>query len=181
MSIARDGFPQFLSMFFGMGMLAFLGGCSSPKAAGPVVGRGAAVVEAAAPRSPVHSDPSVPSDPFVATVRAGTMSGYPEATIGPAFEAAFSDTHWSSQQPTGEARIVTFTGLLPPNMRPDCGAAKTVSPASPCVQDAKVIFEWTFAPDGRLFHLSRIDPEAWPEAHRSTREMMLYIFGSHQG
>jgi hypothetical protein len=109
------------------------------------------------------------------------MSGYPQATIGPAFEAAFSNTHWSSQQPEGRGRIVTFTGFLPANMHPDCGAAKAGSSVPPCVQDAKVTFEWTFAPDGRVFHLSLVDPDAWPPAHRSTREMMLYIFGSHQG
>ena len=67
--------------------------------------------------------------------------------------------------------MVTFTGLLPANMRPNCGVA------SSCAQDAKVTFEWTFASDGRLFHLSHVDPEPWPETHRSTREMMLYIFG----
>jgi hypothetical protein len=181
MSIARDGFPQCFGVFFGIGMLALLGGCSSPKAAGPAVRPGSAAVDAAGSPNPASADPGVQSDPFVAAVRAGTMSGYPQATIGPAFEAAFSNTNWSSRQPKGQARIVTFTGFLPANMQPDCGAARAASSVAPCVQNAKVTFEWTFTPDGRLFHLSLVDPEAWPEAHRSTRDMMLYIFGSHQG
>jgi len=62
-------------------------------------------------------------------------------------------------------------------MRPDCGAAKAGSTTPACPSDPMVTFEWTFGPDGHLFHLSHVDPEAWPEAHRSTREMMLYIFG----
>jgi hypothetical protein len=177
MSIARDRSLQFFSVLFSIGMLASLGGCSSPKAAGPAVRRGAAAVEAAASPNPAPSDPGVQADPFVATVRAGTMSGYPQATIGPAFEAAFSKTHWSSQQSKAGARIVTFTGFLPANMRPDCGAMKAGSSVPPCVQNAGVTFEWTFAPDGHVFHLSMVDPEAWPATHRSTREMMLYIFG----
>ena len=49
--------------------------------------------------------------------------------------------------------------------------------ASPCAQDAKVTFEWTFAADGHLFHLSYADPEPWPETDRSTREMLLFIYG----
>lgn len=105
------------------------------------------------------------------------MSGYPQATIGQAFEAAFSDVHWRTQQPRDGVHVVTFTGLLPPNMRRDCGVAKAVPTASPCVQDAQVTFEWTFASDGLLFHLSQVDPQPWPEAKRSTREMLLYIFG----
>jgi len=188
MSLAQVHFQKFYGRRFapagGIGLsgivlwiILLLAGCSSPKAPGPVVPRGSAVVEAAARPNPAHSDPGVQSDPFVAAVRAGTMSGYPQATIGQAFEAAFSNTHWSSQQPKGGARIVTFTGLLPANMRPDCGAAKAGSTTPPCSPDAKVTFEWTFAPDGHLFHLSHVDPEAWPEAYRSTREMMLYIFG----
>jgi hypothetical protein len=141
------------------------------------------VAEAAGRPNSIHSDPSsqadsgVKSDPFVAAVRAGIMSGYPQATIGQAFEAAFSNAHWSSQQPKSGDRVVTFTGLLPANMRRDCGVAKAGATASPCVQDAKVTFEWTFASDGHLFHLSHVDPEPWPEAHRSTREMLLFIYG----
>ena len=73
--------------------------------------------------------------------------------------------------------MVTFTGFLPANMRANCVAAKAGAPASPCVQDAKVTFEWTFASDGHLFHLSYVDPEAWPEDHRSTRDMLLFIYG----
>jgi hypothetical protein len=164
--------------------MALLTGCSTPKtAAVPAAKPSPAVVEAAGRTNPAksgpggHSGSAVEPDPFVAAVRAGTMSGYPQATIGQAFESAFSDVHWSSQQPKWEARVVTFTGLLPANMRPDCGAAKTGSGASPCAQDAKVTFEWSFASDGHLFHLSHVNPEAWPETHRSTRDMMLYIFG----
>jgi hypothetical protein len=158
--------------------MALAAGCSSPKAAAvPVAKPGPAIVEAAGRSNAADSATGVAPDPFVAAVRAGMMSGYPQATIGQAFESAFSDVHWSSQQPKGEVRVVTFTGLLPANMRPNCGAAKTGSDASPCAQDAKVTFEWSFASDGRLFHLSHVDPEAWPETHRSTREMMLYIFG----
>ena len=105
------------------------------------------------------------------------MSGYPQATIGHAFESAFRDAHWRSEQPEGGVHVVTFTGLLPATMRPDCGGAKGSPRASLCAEDAKVTFEWTFAADGRLFHLSHIDPDPWPETHRSTREMLLYIFG----
>jgi len=153
-------------------------GCSSTKtAAVPAAKPSPAVVEAARRPNPNQSGPSVAPDRFVAAVRAGMMSGYPQATIGQAFEAAFRESHWSSQQPKGEARVVTFTGLLPANMRPSCSAAKTGSAASPCVQDAKVTFEWTFASDGHLFHLSHADPEPWPETHRSTREMLLFIYG----
>ena len=158
--------------------MVLFAGCSSPKtAAVPSAKPGPAVVEAAARPNPAHSDPGGQSDPFIATVRAGTMSGYPQATIGQAFEAAFSDAHWRSQQPKGGVRVVTFTGLLRANMRPDCGAAIAGKPASPCAQRATVTFEWTFASDGHLFHLSHVDPEPWPETHRSTREMLLYIFG----
>ena len=178
MPLAQVHFPKFYGQgFAAAGVLVLLAGCSSPKAAGPAVPRGSAVAEAAGRPKPADANSGVQSDPFVASVRAGTMSGYPQATIGQAFEAAFSNTHWSSQQPREGARIVTFTGFLPANMRPDCGAARAGSPASPCAQDAKVTFEWTFASDGRLFHLSHVDPEPWPETHRSTREMMLYIFG----
>lgn len=164
-------------------MLLFAG-CSSPKvAAVPAAKPSPAIVEAAGPSDSAHSDsglqsaPAVQSDPFVAAVRAGTISGYPQATIGHAFETAFSGAHWSSQQPKGGLRVVTFTGFLPANMRPDCGTAKGGAPASPCAQDAKVTFEWTFPSDGHLFHLSHVDPEPWPETHRSTREMLLFIYG----
>jgi hypothetical protein len=189
MPLARVRFPKFsvsrCAAVAGLVWLALVlaAGCSSPKAAVPAAKPGPGVVEAAGRTNPAkpdpggHSDSTVPSDPFVDAVRAGTMSGYPQATIGQAFESAFSDAHWSSQQPKGEARVVTFTGLLPANMRPSCGAAKSGSDASPCAQDAKVTFEWSFASDGHLFHLSHVNPEAWPEDRRSTREMMLYIFG----
>ena len=176
MPLAQVRLPKFSGLML-PGILLFAG-CSSPKAAAvPAAKPGPAVVEAAAHPNLANADPGVQSDPFVAAVRAGFMSGYPQATIGQAFEAAFSDVHWSSQQPKSGVRVVTFTGLLPANMRPACGAAKAGAPASPCVQDAKVTFEWTFASDGHLFHLSHIDPEPWPETHRSTREMLLFIYG----
>jgi hypothetical protein len=179
MSPAQVDFPDF-SRHAGVGVLilsamVLLAGCSSPKAAGPVLQPGSAVVEAASGSNPAKSNAAAASDPFVAAVRAGTISGYAQATIGQAFEAAFSDTHWASQQLNGGARVVTFTGLLPANMRAACEAAKK-DPALPCAPDAKVTFEWTFAADG-LFHLSHVDPEPWPEDHRSTREMLLFIYG----
>ena len=178
MPISRDRSPNSCSIFPVIGILLLLAGCSTPKAAAvPAAKPGPAVVEAAGRPSPVQSDAGVHSDPYVAIVRAGTMSGYSQATIGQAFETAFSDVHWSSQQPKSGVRVVTFTGLLPPNMRRDCGAAKAGATASPCAQDGKVTFEWTFASDGHLFHLSHADPEPWPETHRSTREMMLFIYG----
>jgi hypothetical protein len=164
----------------GVGVLAWwvmvlLPGCSSPKAAAPAPQSSSVI--AAGPSNPANSNSPGPSDPFVAAVRAGTMSGYPQATIGQAFEGAFSDAQWHSEQPKEGIRVVTFTGSLPANMRQGCGAAKAGQTASPCAQDAKVTFEWTFTSDGRLFHLSHVDPESWPEDRRSTREMLLFIYG----
>jgi len=125
MPISRDRSPKSSSIFPVIGILLLLAGCSSPKAAAvPAAKPGLAVVAAAGRPNPAHSDPGVQSDPFIATVRAGTMSGYSQATIGQAFEAAFSNAHWSSQQPKSGVRVVTFTGLLPRNMRRDCGAPK---------------------------------------------------------
>ena len=176
MPLAQVRFLKFSSLV--LPAIVLFAGCSSPKAAAvPAAKPVPVVVEAAAHPNPANAQPAVESDPFVAAVRAGFMSGYPQATIGQAFEAAFSNSHWSSQQPKSGMRVVTFTGLLPANMRPACGPTKAGSPASPCVQDAKVTFEWTFASDGHLFHLSHIDPEPWPETHRSTREMLLFIYG----
>ena len=178
MPISRVRRPKYSSIFPAGGILLLLAGCSSPKtAAVPSAKPGPAVVEATGRPNPAQSDTRVESDPYVAIVRAGTMSGYSQATIGQAFESAFSEVHWSSQQPKSGLRVVTFTGFLPAKMRPDCGAAKGGAPASPCAQNAKVTFEWTFASDGHLFHLSHADPEPWPESHRSTREMMLFIYG----
>src|SRR6185295_6034562 len=172
MPISRDRSPRFFSIIPVIGIVLLLAGCSSPKAAAvPAAKAGPVVVEAAGRPNPA------PSDPYVAIVRAGTMSGYSQATIGQAFETAFSGPHWSSQQPKGGLRVVTFTGFLPANMRPDCGAAKGGAPASPCAQDAKVTFEWTFPSDGPLFHFSHVDPQPWPEARRSTREILLFIYG----
>ncbi len=176
MPLAQVRFPKFSGLV--LPAIVLFAGCSSPKAAAVSAAKpGPAVVETAVHPIPANADSRVQSDPFVAAVRAGIMSGYPQATIGQAFESAFSNAHWSSQQPKSGARVVTFTGLLPANMRPACGAAKAGAPASPCIQNAQVTFEWTFAADGHLFHLSHIDPEPWPETHRSTREMLLFIYG----
>jgi hypothetical protein len=179
MPISRDGSTRSSSIFPVIGILLLLAACSTPKTAAlPAAKSGVAIVQTAERLNPVKSDPAGrQADPYVAIVRAGIMSGYSQATIGKAFEAAFSDVHWSSQQPTDGARVVTFTGLLPANMRRDCGAAKVGAPVSPCAPEAKVTFEWTFAADGHLFHLSHADPEPWPETHRSTREMLLFIYG----
>lgn len=176
MPLAQVRFLKFSGLV--LPAIVLFAGCSSPKAAAvPSAKPGPAVVEAAGRPKPTNADPGVQSDPFVAAVRAGFMSGYPQATIGQAFESAFSNAHWNSQQPKGGARVVAFTGFLPANMRPVCGPPKLGAPTSPCVQNAKVTFEWTFAPDGHLFHLSYIDPEPWPETQRSTREMLLFIYG----
>lgn len=183
MPLAQIRFPKFSGQgCAGAGVLAvsvmiLFTGCSSPNAAVPAHQSGTAPVESAGRSNPADSNPGGQSDPFVDAVRAGTMSGYPQATIGQAFEAAFSDAQWRSEQPKDGSRVVTFTGFLPTAMRPDCGAGKARLPASFCAPDSKVTFEWTFASDGRLFHLSHVDPEPWPETRRSTREMMLYIFG----
>jgi hypothetical protein len=184
MPLAPVRFPKFPGLrctaaaaFVELGLLLAVG-CTSPKAAAiPASKPGSAVAEAAGRSNAADSTPPVAPDPFVAAVRAGTMSGYPQATIGHAFESAFSNVHWSSQQPKGEARVVTFTGTLPADMRPNCGAAKSNADASLCAQDAKVTFQWSFASDGLLFHLSHVNPDAWPEDRRSTRDIMLYIFG----
>ena len=104
------------------------------------------------------------------------MSGYPAATIGKAFEAAFRDSKWQSRTADG-VRTVNFTGTLPDRVRQDCAGAKESLGLSPCSPNAKVTFQWTFTSDGRYFHLSYIDPEPWPEARRSTREMLLFIYG----
>ena len=178
MPISRERSPKSSIIFPVSGILILLAGCSSPKTAVvPAAKPGVAVPQTAERPNPARPNAGVPSDPYVAIVRAGTMSGYSQATIGKAFEAAFSGAHWSSQQPESGVRVVTFTGLLPANMRRDCVAAKAGAPAAPCIQDAKVTFEWTFPADGQLFHLSHVDPEPWPETHRSTREMLLFIYG----
>jgi hypothetical protein len=177
MSIVCDRIPKSLSLAIAaLATLVLLASCSAPSktAATSAVKPGLALAEAAAQLAP---DPGGQSDPFISVIRASTMSGYPQATIGQAFEAAFQDVHWQSRQPKDGTRVVTFTGLLPANLRQDCPAAKKGLAASPCAADARVTFEWTFAPGSNLFHLSRIDPEPWPEEHRSTREMMLYIYG----
>ncbi len=105
------------------------------------------------------------------------MSGYPAATIGNAFEAAFHDFQWHSTVTKEGVRVVDFTGTLPANLRQDCVAAKPTRPAPTCAQNSKVTFQWTFAPNSALFHLSYVDPDPWPPAYRSTRDMLLFIYG----
>ena len=108
---------------------------------------------------------------YVAAVRDSTMSGYPAATIGKAFETAFHGGQWHSTV-TGEGvRVVNFTAQLPANLRQDCLGTKA------CPPDSKVTFQWSFAPGSSLFHLSYVDPEPWPPAYRSTRDMLLFIYG----
>src|SRR5450432_2673586 len=96
MPLARVRFSRFSGQVCSaVAALALAAGCSTPKtAAVPAAKPGPAVVEAAG-----HSNSTAQSDPFVAAVRAGTMSGYPQATIGQAFEGAFSDAQWRSEQP----------------------------------------------------------------------------------
>jgi hypothetical protein len=108
---------------------------------------------------------------YVAAVRESTMSGYPAATIGKAFETKFHDSHWNSAVTSEGVHVVNFTGLLPANLRQDCLGTKG------CPQDSKVTFQWRFAPDSGLFHLSYVDPNPWPPAYRSTRDMLLFIYG----
>ena len=105
------------------------------------------------------------------------MSGYPAATIGKAFEAAFRDFQWRSTVTKEGVRVVNFTGQLPANLRQDCLASKKPAAAPNCTQDSKVTFQWTFVPNSAQFHLSYIDPEPWPPAYRSTRDMLLFIYG----
>lgn len=181
MPLARVRFRIFSSPNYAavgvLSAIAVFAGCSSPKAAEPSRPPGSAGVEAPEPSNAGNPAAVGQADPFIDAVRVGTISGYPQAPIGHAFEAAFSDVHWSSRQPEQGVHVVTFTGLLPANMRPDCGSGKAGAIASPCVSDGKVTFEWTFGPDGRRFHLSHIDPEPWPESRRTTRDMLLFIYG----
>lgn len=145
----------------GLVLLAFATGCSSSKAPEP---------------SPLAALPPPPVD-YVATVRQSTMSGYPAATIGSAFESAFRDFQWQSKVTSEGVRVVNFTGRLPANLRQDCAPAKKPTAAPTCSADAKVSFQWTFVPNSGLFHLSYIDPDPWPPAYRSTRDMLLFIYG----
>jgi hypothetical protein len=188
--MANNRFPRFLEIKVTAGLagLFFLAGCSTPKpavvSASPTPPPSAVVppsAATAATQNPVAANDVVKSDSdkadrYVAAVRESTMSGYPAATIGKAFEAAFRDFKWQSRTADG-VQIVNFTGTLPDRVRQDCVGAKEAPRSSPCAQDAKVTFQWTFTSDGRFFHLSYIDPEPWPEARRSTREMLLFIYG----
>ncbi len=148
-------------------ILGFTTACTSSK---PAVPEPSPLAVAALPANSAALD-------YVAAVRESTMSGYPAATIGKAFETRFHDSHWNSAVTSEGVRVVNFTGLLPANLRQDCLAAKKPPAASICPQGAKVTFQWSFAPDSGLFHLSYVDPEPWPAAYRSTRDMLLFIYG----
>jgi hypothetical protein len=141
-------------------ILAFATACTSSK---PAVPEPSPLAVSALPANSAAVD-------YVAAVRESTMSGYPAATIGKAFEKKFRDFQWHSTVTSEGARVVNFTGVLPANLRQDCLATKGC-------QDAKVTFQWTFAPDSALFHLSYVDPQPWPPAYRSTRDMLLFIYG----
>ena len=141
-------------------ILAFATACTSSKPAVP----GPSPLAVA----PLPADSALD---YVAAVRDSTMSGYPAATIGKAFDKAFHDSQWHKTVTSEGVTVVNFTGLLPANLRQDCLGAKT------CPQDSKVTFQWSFAPDTGLFHLSYVDPEPWPPAYRSTRNMLLFIYG----
>jgi len=158
----------------GLAMLLLLAGCSTPKpavvSASPTPPPAAVVPAGVVATQDLDNIAPGNADRYVAAVRESTMSGYPAATIGKAFESTFRDFKWESRVADG-AHIVHFTGTLPDRVRQDCFTAKE------CAPDAKVTFQWTFTPDGRFFHLSYIDPEPWPEARRSTREMLLFIYG----
>ena len=139
-------------------MLAFATACTSSKSSVPEPSPLA-----------ISALPANAAMDYVAAVRDSTMSGYPAATIGKAFETRFHDSHWSSSVTSEGVHVVNFTGLLPANLRQDC--------AKNCAQDAKVTFQWSFAPQSGLFHLSYVDPNPWPLAYRSTRDMLLFIYG----
>ena len=149
-------------MAAGLVVLAFATGCSSSKAPEP------SPLAIALPPPPVD---------YVGAVRRSTMSGYPAATIGAAFESAFRDAQWQSKVTSEGVRVVNFTGRLPAKLREDCVAPKKPTAPPVCSQDSKVTFQWTFAPNSGLFHLSYVDPDPWPPAYRSTRDMLLFIYG----
>lgn len=144
-------------------VLVFTTACTSSK---PAVPEPSPLAISAPPRSSAAAD-------YVTAVRESTMSGYPAATIGKAFESAFRDFQWHSTVTNEGVRVVNFTGTLPANLRQDCVASKQAA----CPQTTKVTFQWTFPPDSMLFHLSYVDPEPWPAAYRSTRDMLLFIYG----
>jgi len=148
-------------------VLAFTTACTSSK---PAVPEPSPLVTSAPP-------PNSSAIDYVAAVRESTMSGYPAATIGKAFETAFHDVQWHSAVTKEGLRVVNFTGQLPTKLRQDCLASTKPAAASPCPQAAKVTFQWTFPPNSMFFHLSYVDPEPWPAAYRSTRDMLLFIYG----
>ncbi len=148
-------------------ILAFASACTSSK---PAVPEPSPLAVSALPANSTAGD-------YVAAVRESTMSGYPAATIGKAFDKAFRDSQWHSTVTSEGVRVVNFTGQLPANLRQECLSAQKPAAASPCPQAAKVTFQWTFPPNSMLFHLSYVDPEPWPPAYRSTRDMLLFIYG----
>ena len=157
--------PQ--KLFIALLVLAFTTACTSSK---PTVPEPSPLAISAPPPNSAAVD-------YVAAVRESTMSGYPAATIGKAFETAFRDFQWHSTVNSEGVRVVNFTGLLPANLRQDCVAAKEPTAAPACPQTAKVTFRWSFVPNSAQFHLSYIDPDPWPAAYRSTRDMLLFIYG----
>jgi len=148
-------------------LLAFTTACTSSK---PTVPEPSPLAVSAPPSSSSAVD-------YVAAVRESTMSGYPAATIGKAFETAFRDFQWHSTVTKEGVRVVNFTGQLPAKLRQDCLTSTKPAGAPPCPQAAKVTFQWTFPPNSMLFHLSYVDPDPWPAAYRSTRDMLLFIYG----
>lgn len=152
-------FQNFLKMAACLPVLLFLAGCSSPQ---PVT----VSAPATKPTDSLAVQHTVTD--YVETVRGSTMSGYSAATIGKAFDMAFRDPQWHSSRNSQGVQVVNFTGTFPAGENRDCVG---------CAQGAKVTFQWTFPTDGKLFHLSYVDPEPWPAALRSTRDMLLFIYG----
>src|ERR1700676_3470696 len=119
--MANDRFPRFpeSKVAAGVAILFLLAGCSTPKpaivSASPTPSP-AAVVPASVVAQDVDKPASDRVDRYVAVVRESTMSGYPAATIGKAFEPASSDFKWYTRTADG-AHIVHFTGTLPDKVR----------------------------------------------------------------
>jgi len=156
----------------GLATLVTLTGCSKTKSAAV-----SAPMASASIIQPSSGATDAPAIDYVELVRRGTITGFPNATIGNAFEAAFRNFEWHGATAADGTAVVKFTGVLPADKRPECPAAKKGSPAASCNNDGKVTFEWTFPAGSRLFHLSYTDREAWPEALQSTHEMLAFIYG----
>jgi hypothetical protein len=156
----------------GLATLVFLTGCSKAKSVAVT-----APLASASMVQPSSGATDAATIDYVELVRSGTLTGFPNATIGKAFETAFRNFEWHGAAAADGTAVVKFTGLLPADKRPECPAAKKGSGAPSCNQDGKVTFEWTFPAGSRLFHLSYTDREAWPEALQSTHEMLAFIYG----